>query len=245
MSIPGSRSAGKPLGLYRMNALLLFICCLLGRPAPPRITIRFNNVVGNQPLQLASTAYADPFGEPMTIYKFKYYVSHISVVTADGKIHVLDNGCHLIDAADSSSQVISFSAPALPVRAIHFLLGVDSLHNISGAQSGDLDPLKGMFWTWNTGYVDAELEGLSDSSHANAHFLSWHVGGFRTGQNAAREIQLTLPTGVAPIIITADILRWFDGHTPMRISRKPVCHEPGPLAMTLADNYASMFSIRQ
>jgi len=186
----------------------------------------------------------------MTIDKFKFYVSHISVVTADHREHPLDDACHLVDAADSASSAITIPADGLRglrMVSLHFLLGVDSTKNVSGAQAGDLDPLKGMFWTWNTGYVDAELEGKSDSSHAPVHFLSWHVGGFRQRQNAARGIALSLEgTPVDRIIvIDADILKWFDGHSPVRITLTPLCHEPGPLAMTIADNYASMFSVEK
>jgi hypothetical protein len=226
-------------------------------PRPDILTLRFKNKVGAQALRLLNETYTDPFGEPMTIYKFKYYVSHISVITEDNTEHHIDDGDHLVDEADTASKTIVVPAPALPLKAIIFLLGVDSVKNISGAQTGDLDPLKGMFWTWNTGYVDAELEGRSDSSHANEHFLSWHVGGFKQHQNAAREIRLplngsftagTIPGGAVSartIIIDADILKWFNGRGPIHIAQAPVCHEPGPLAMSIADNYASMFSIEK
>jgi hypothetical protein len=42
------------------------------------------------------------------------------------------------------------------ITAIKFLLGVDSLKNVSGIQTGALDPAKGMFWTWNTGLCNGE-----------------------------------------------------------------------------------------
>ena len=28
-------------------------------------------------------------------------------------------------------------------------------------QSGDLDPLKGMYWTWQSGYINFKIEGSS------------------------------------------------------------------------------------
>ena len=105
-----------------------------------------------------------------------------------------------------------------------------------------------MFWTWNSGYVFAKLEGKSDSSHANAHFLSWHVGGFRQYQNALRTVRLVLKDTPSPgdtITVHADILKWFNALHPIRIAESPVCHDPGPLSMQIADNYASMFSIER
>ena len=221
------------------------LCSTGFTPTPNTLTLRFQNKVGPEDLQLMDHTYTDPFGEPMTIYKFKYYISHISVITEDGKEQPLDDGCHLVDEADSLSKSIIVPWISHPIKAITFLLGVDSIKNVSGAQAGDLDPLKGMYWTWNTGYVDAELEGRSDSSHANAHFLSWHVGGFKQGQDAARQIKLALTPTAGTILIDADIKKWFNARHPIRITQSPVCHEPGSLAMTIADNYSAMFSIEQ
>lgn len=45
-----------------------------------------------------------------------------------------------------------------------FLLGTDSLANVSGALGGDLDPTKGMYWTWNSGYINVKLEGTAPMS---------------------------------------------------------------------------------
>jgi hypothetical protein len=47
------------------------------------------------------------------------------------------------------------------------------------------------------------------------------------------------------IVIDADILKWFDARHPVRITQSPVCHEPGVLAMVIADNYSAMFSIEK
>lgn len=222
------------------------LCSTGFTPTPNTLTFRFQNKVGPEDLQLMDHTYTDPFGEPMTIYKFKYYISHIAVITEDGKEQLLDDGCHLVDEADSLSKTITVPSPSQPIKAITFLLGVDSLKNVSGAQAGDLDPLKGMYWTWNTGYVDAELEGRSDSSHANAHFISWHVGGFKPHQDAARHIKLEWTKSEGrTILIDADIKKWFNARHPIRIAQSPVCHEPGPLAMAIADNYSLMFSIEQ
>ncbi len=69
-----------------------------------------------------------------------------------------------------------------------FLLGVDSLHNVSGAQTDALDPAKDMFWTWNTGYVMAKLEGNSPSSALVNNKYEFHVGGFSGKYNVLKKI---------------------------------------------------------
>jgi hypothetical protein len=126
--------------------------------------------------------------------------------------------------------------------SISFDIGVDSLTNTGPVKTGDLDPMLGMFWTWNTGYIYARLEGESDSAHAPAHRFTWDVGGYRP--NAKRTIALPLDNKkpITDIEITADLLKWFDGSHPIHLSQHPICHQPGDLAMQLADNYSTMFT---
>jgi len=40
---------------------------------------------------------------------------------------------------------------------------VDSLANVSGAMSNDLDATKGMYWSWQSGFINLKIEGKSAS----------------------------------------------------------------------------------
>ena len=212
------------------------------------VTIRFRHKVGSQELVLFNKAYTNPFGEPITITRFKYYVSHIRITGADQKERTLSNKTFLIDEADTASKMLVFTTEAASLQTLSFQIGVDSILNVSGVQTGDLDPLKGMFWTWNSGYIFAKMEGVSDSAHAPAHSFSWDVGGYKSPFNVARTIQLTLPAELTAaanpvIVIDADLLKWFNATHALKISQHPFCHQPGNLAMQIADNYANMFSV--
>jgi hypothetical protein len=126
------------------------------------------------------------------------------------------------------------------------LLGVDSIKNVSGTQTGALDPLQGMFWTWNTGYIMAKLEGTSPEAATAGHRFTYHIGGFRKGMETARKISLPFHQTVAQVKnlhIQADINQWFMGKSILRISETPVCHSPGILAVRIADNYSRQFSL--
>jgi hypothetical protein len=212
------------------------------------ITIRFRNKVGSQELVLFNQSYTNSFGEPITVTRFKYYVSHIRIAGAGQKERTLSDKIFLIDEADTASKTLVFTTDAAAPQSLSFELGVDSILNVSGVQTGDLDPLKGMFWTWNSGYIFGKMEGVSDSAHAPAHSFTWDVGGFRSPANASRTVQLSLPAEAtaAPdpvIVIDADLLKWFNATHTLKISQHPFCHQPGNLAMQIADNYASMFSV--
>ncbi len=240
-----------------MNRLVpfLFIMLAISVPAfttePPiqqqkTLTLIFQHKVGDQPLCLDS-ALTNIFGETMIIERFRYYLSNFSITDPQGKTTVLPVRYFLVDESDSPSKKIVLSIPDMAVSTIHFLVGVDSIRNVSGIQTGALDPAKGMFWTWNTGYVMAKLEGRADVSVSPGHRFTYHIGGFRTGMNTTRMIHLDITDrqkqSSPELTVTVDINRWFKGKTDLRIAATPVCHSPGELAMRIADNYSSSFSI--
>ena len=206
----------------------------------------FENKVADSILELGKM-YQNQFGERFSVRRFAYYISHIKLTYTNDEQYAVKEGPHLVSEADSLSKIVSFTAPAGTIATVSFLLGIDSLTNVSGVQTGDLDPAKGMFWVWNTGYIMAKLEGTSPQSKAPARQYSYDVGGFKRGEDATRNITLSLPKKlnrqISNITITADANKWFSGENNIKISEQPMCHQPGKLAMQIADNYAAMFSI--
>lgn len=216
------------------------------RQQPPerKLQLVFHHQLGKELLETGKTV-RNILGDSISIERFKYYVSHISLTNAAGKLIKLPKQYFLVDENEPSSKTISLNIPDMQISRIGFLLGVDSIRNVSGIQTGALDPMKGMFWTWHSGYIMAKLEGTAEALLTPGHRFTYHVGGFRTGMNTARAIELPLPTSgsVQEIHITADINQWFKSASEIKIAETPVCHSPGALAMRLADNYQTMFSI--
>ena len=210
-----------------------------------QFALSFQHTIGGDKLVLGNLC-KNILGENIIIEKFKYYVSNFSVTDNNGQITKLPAQYFLIDEADPLSKNIVLTVPGASIKRICFLIGVDSIKNVSGAQTGALDPLNGMFWTWNSGYIMAKLEGSSDVSASQGHYFTYHIGGFKNGMNTTRMITLELPEKdltANQIIITAEINQWFKGKSELKITETPVCHSPGALAMRIADNYSTMFSI--
>ncbi|CAN5749326.1 hypothetical protein BH10BAC2_BH10BAC2_06820 [soil metagenome] len=229
--------------------LLIIICCSLKATAQHTITISFKNMVGNQPLNTDSI-YTNQFGEPFKIRNCRYYISNIVLLDSlNSKSQSFNDQYFLVDEKEDESKHIALATSLQHITGLQFLLGVDSIKNVSGVQTGSLDPARGMFWTWNTGYVMAKLEGTSPVAKTPGHAFSYHVGGYKPGEAVAKKIQLAvqeplaLHRGYKTIFITADILKWFSNKYTIKIADVTFCHEPGKLAMQLADNYAGMFSI--
>ncbi len=199
--------------------------------------------------------YTNAFGEDYSISTFRFYVSKLALKNNNG-IAVLptETKYRLADAGLTQTLSFTLSTDQNTFSSLSFQLGVDSIDNVSGAQSGDLDPAKGMFWTWNSGYIMAKLEGASSYSSVPDGNFTYHIGGFTAATNAIRSISLPTPGGTpvslkedkpTTILISADIDKWFNAAHPLKIADHAFVHSPGALASLYADNYATMFSITE
>ncbi len=213
------------------------------------VKLIFKNNVSGQPLVIGNS-YTNSFGEKYTVLKFRYYITQILLVdSSDMRVQFFPNDYFLLDAEDSSTRTISIPLSLKHISYISFLVGVDSESNVSGTQQGALDPANGMFWTWNTGYIMAKLQGTSPEAKSAANAFSFDAGGYKTGENAARKVEFTINTlkgknkTVHTVVIETDVNKWFNGVHPIKIAEHAGCHEPGALAMQIADNYATMFSL--
>ena len=161
------------------------------------------------------------------------------------------NEYHLIDAARPASQHVEFRVPSGSYDKLFFRLGVDSARNCSGAQSGDLDPMNDMFWTWNSGYVMSKLEGISTSSAAINQRMEYHIGGYKGKNKVIQQIRLSSKSPIniiagktTEIIIETDLDKWWQADQPVTIHDSPICTTPGELAVKIAANYSNMFTIQ-
>ena len=193
---------------------------------------------------ILNKTFINDFGEKYSITKLKYYVSNIKFVT--GEKRKTSSDVFLIDA--SKKNIISVAVPSKDINGITFLLGVDSALNCSGAQSGALDPLNDMFWTWNNGYIFFKVEGNSATSKADLHRIEYHIGGFKGSNKTMTEIYLPLKKKVLlkrrKLIIQLDIDKYWNGINKLTIAEMPVIAIPGAPAKYAANNFTGMFSIK-
>lgn len=216
------------------------------------IKIIFINRVKENKIVLNDSVYLNPFGEKYNITKLRYYVTNVELQQPNNFFKE-KNSYHLIDESKPESQVISLFVPEGKYIDLKFLLGVDSLHNVSGAQTDDLDPANDMFWTWNSGYAMAKLEGNSPDSKLVNNKFEYHIGGFTGQYNVLKKIQFDFPktTEVFKVgrtytfIINADINSWWQHPHDIKIAEHPVITSPGEDAKDISDNYANMFHIEK
>jgi hypothetical protein len=236
--------------LYTMFCIAALVAAMSFTAHTGSVTIAFSNYVGNDMLKLDSATYKNELGQPYTVSKFKYYVGNIHLKKSDGTEYISDK-YYLINEEEAASKQITLSnVPEGNYTSLSFILGVDSLHNCSGAQTDALDPVNAMFWAWNTGYIFLKMEGRSPVSTQPGHLLEFHIGGYMQPNNCIRTINLPLKNGMqvagktTTLNIKADVSELFKTPTTIdfaKLSSVTDLHN----ATTIANNYMDMFSIQQ
>lgn len=247
--------------------LLGFISCRkkpLPVPSSPEVVIPdktkgtlnliVNNVVGMLPLTVGGKeSYTLPNGESLTVRSYEYYLSNFVFYDEQGNKYIEPESYHLINAQKPES--LNFTVNDVPFgiyKRVEFLIGVDSIRNISGAQVGALDTKHGMFWSWSNGYIMARLEGNSPQSTAPNGAVSYHIGGFKGTYSVVRKVSIDFPQSAnvtkretPGVFIQADLNKWFQsfGFTPFSFSKTSTIVSEGPEAFSMSQNYSSMFSI--
>jgi len=194
-------------------------------------TLRFVPWCGDHALRLNTDEKLSD-GTTVRITTFRFYAG-IPVVNGDGQANLLPYDYHLVDAEDTASWTVTMPHPASP----YFRLGVDSLTNVSGAFGGDLDPIKGMYWAWNSGYINLKLEGTSPASPYPTHAFELHLGGYLPPYATAQRVLLPKP-GTDDVMLQVDILPLLEAAD---VRTKCNVMSPGDVAVRLSHVAATMF----
>ena len=96
------------------------------------------------------------------------------------------------DLADSSTHSFFNDLNLSNYESVAFTLGLDSSKNVSGELENAYDPLLGMYWAWNTGYINLKIMGESSAVPTNSHEFEFHLGGYRSPFATAQNIQVDL-----------------------------------------------------
>lgn len=243
--------------------ILLFTACEKKDTVPPvsenpvqkdlgKIAVDVSPAFGSEELQY-SKYYLNAAGDSVNVTRFAYYVSNVVFVKSDGSAFAEPESYHLLDHAGSATK--GFTVANVPLgeySSLSFLIGVDSLRNCSGAQSGDLDPAKGMFWTWNSGYIFLKMEGRAPRSAGNKAY-TYHIGGFKGVNKSMQKVSLSFngsilksaQGGLARVVLKADAAEIFKSPNIIDVSTFYYQMSEGAGAKKLSENYKDMFIVKE
>jgi len=217
------------------------------KAAEGKLTLVFDHYVGNQLLQFDSVNYKNGAGQSYIVTKFKYYIGNIRLKRKNAKDISFEDYYLINEEEEESKKIMLEQIPHGEYTGIEFIIGVDSLHNCSGAQSGALDPVNAMFWAWNSGYIFLKLEGKSSASKSPGNIFEYHIGGYKQPANCIRTIKLDFSKPLSAekmkeLHIKVDIAQMLKAKTIVDFSKLSSVTDFHN-ATTIADNYAEMFSI--
>jgi hypothetical protein len=193
---------------------LIFCNSIFFSQATTPYTLVFQPVFGNAVLALSDSSYALDSGSHVNFEILKFYISGIELINKNQTVWKEKKSFHLMDASDEKSMQIlipDFSSAAF--NKIKFNIGIDSTVNVSGAMEGDLDPVKGMYWTWQSGYINFKVEGKCDVCKSRDHEFQFHLGGYQypfntfgtVTLNVIRDKQFTIAIDLEKLINGIDL----------------------------------------
>ncbi len=222
---------------------LIFFCLQHGFSNGQTLTnhiLDFQPTYGKSSLVLNDKNYFLDKGDSVVFNTLKFYVSGIELLNDGLTVWKEDNSFHLMDASNENSFSVLLKRPLnITFNKIKFNLGIDSITNSSGAMGGDLDPTKGMYWTWQNGYINFKLEGKSNQCKTRNNEFEFHLGGYQYPNNALQTILLSItPTEKTNIYLDIESLI-------KKIDLTNVNHimSPGKDAVLISKNVAGIFSV--
>jgi len=185
------------------------LCCLVfihvHLVGQEKKSIQFVPFFNNLPLEIGKKYVLND----STWFEFstcRFYVSNLSFLN-EGKLKEKVSEFYLIDLEEPKSLFVDIKNTQFD--QISFSIGIDSTTNVAGILEGALDPINGMYWAWNSGYINFKLEGTSSQSTEKNKSFEFHLGGYLAPYQTIQTVHLPISNNSKDILIGFDILAFM------------------------------------
>ena len=124
-----------------------------------QVDLHIKTVINGKKIIPFNTQFVNLCGDTFKISSLRYYISNVKLKKSDGTFYAPEGSYYLMDVSKKDSILNVLRVPFGTYTQLEFSIGVDSVRNHSGAQTGALDPVYQMIWTWQTGYKFVSLQG--------------------------------------------------------------------------------------
>lgn len=247
--------------ILTFSVLLVLLACkkdgkiekpVLENPTPSNqgsLVINITAKANNKNLVRETAFYNSTGTDSFNVSLLKYYLSNFYLTTTENSEKKINE--YILN--EHTNSTISFTLNNITkgnYKKFKMLLGVDPERNTSGAQSGSLDPLNGMFWDWNTGYIFFKLEGnYKTSLSSTLNPIEMHIGGFEGNFNCLKElifsdIDLKISDNQKTVVnFELNLDEIFINPQQLDLANIAVATTAKDAKM-IADNYADMFILK-
>lgn len=178
--------------------------------------------------------------DSIQITALRFYISSIELLDKNKTIWKDPIQFHLMDAFIEKTLTVDIPS-TISYTKLKFNLGVDSTTNVSGALGGDLDPTKGMYWTWQSGYINFKLEGTSTVCKTRHNEFQFHLGGYQSPYNNLQTL-FTDAGSMQNIEVGIDIKKIINQ---INLAEQHHIMSPGKDAMDFSQKIINSLSIKQ
>lgn len=205
------------------------------------LTVRFQPYWLDKPINVNQQFSAGKGLDSLRFSTLRFYISGLTSMN-DSQTQLNDpDKAHLIDVFDTSRNHVAIDALSSDgATKFCFTLGLDSVLNTSGILDGDLDPVEGMYWTWQSGFIHFKLEGDFSVRDTEARRFEYHIGGYRLPYTTSRKVCLQSDRTRKDWNIVLALDQFLD---PALVLEKPRLMSPGPDAVRLIERAASLFEV--
>lgn len=225
--------------LYRYLFLVIIISFLSGsKLCAQEVSVQFKALLDNQDLSLSDAGFDGDSKNNLQVSVLKFYCSKFQFWQDEKLIGAETNSYHLVDcSSEKSSEILIKSKLTSHFNRVTFQLGIDSATNVSGAMGGALDPGNGMYWTWQSGYINFKMEGKHPLSTSTQKEFQLHIGGYQYPFKTIQKVDLKV-ISEEKIIIYIDVATIINK---MDWAKKSNIMSPCPEAVRLSRIIAESF----
>lgn len=189
--------------------------------------------------------YRNAAGDSLVINKFNYYISNIRLKRQDGTFFTEPESYHLNKHTADRNSFAIIAVPSGTYTAMEFVIGVDSLRNHSGSQTGALDVKEDMFWGWNQGYIFLKIEGdYKNAANPLATPYGLHVGNSECIEKASLKFPVPLIVSEnkqSSVHLQARVDSIFNGEIDLDLDTYSTLTTKS--SKTVSNNYRGMFFV--
>lgn len=206
-----------------------------------KFKFQFKLSLSNEELELGKSYFSPTLNDSFKIDVLRFYITNIGFDFAGAPFGEMEKEYHLIDFSNDSSTVVNIETP-LHGDHLTFQLGVDSLINAGGAMDGVLDPVNGMYWSWQSGYVNFKMEGSSPMCQTRNNKFNLHLGGFLSPNQSACQVKIPFTHVAEEMNIDLPIEKIFENY---KLSEVPDIMSPGSETVRLSKVIAESFAFKK
>lgn len=169
---------------------IVFLLFPLSFIAQNNVVIKSEFIFNNKRIEIDKD-YVSSNKDTLSFETLKLYLSNFQFTYQDNSVEKIKSSYFLLDINEPESLNLKLEKKSnKKIKSIQFNIGIDSLTNVSGALGGCLDATNGMYWAWQSGYINFKIEGKSNSCMTRKNKFQFHIGGYLKPYYSLRPLNL-------------------------------------------------------